>query len=288
MRRSLETYRRIFKEEILPSFPQARRRFEERFVPSVELIRELPLAIGRGLEHNHPLYPEREMRRLGLTVMLLDQDLALVALGLKPMALCQGHYSELMDSVVRQLRPSLLFHYAGLELRRRGDSMEIFDPESLAQAERMEECRKSSQRVSGHYGPGLVKAGYPHHHMGFPEPLRPKDGPWEEMELISGSRGYLEHPRIFYIAHFACKIYGIEPSASTLRSRASASALIEDIRKSPGAIESFAMIRMRDGRRNRYLRSVLIKRSEGGPGEWAVREHKGPSDQSTEAFLPSK
>jgi hypothetical protein len=281
MNRPLEECRKAFREHILPSFPQARRRFEERFKPSVELIRELPLATGKELVHNHPLYPDREARKLGLMIALLDADVALVALGLKPMALCQGPYRELMALMVRQIRPSMLFFFAGLELKRNGDAIEVFDPISLSLAGDDARGSRPSSRISGFYGSNVVPARYSHHELGYPGPLLAgKEAQKHEMELISGSRGYLDHPRQYYISHFGCKIYEMEPSASTLRARAAASALIEDIRRTPEEIESFALIRRREGLGSRIIRSVQIRRSEDQIGRWAITEYRADDAES--------
>jgi len=287
----LELYRDIFKKEILPTFPQAKRRFETYFAASCGVIRDMPLATHPGFRDYHPLAKIKNADKSGarssspsLSVWLFDLDVALVALGIKPLALCSHAYSNSMHHMATQLGFSMLFANAGLEMRAKEDgSLEIYDPHELAlaiernngwDAGRAVRYRRAYDSLTNlEYMLETMGGDYPHYLLGYPEERRkdPLAGKMP-MELMAGSRGYLVEPDSYYVAHFACKITDFEKSAPTLRARAAAAALVEDIRKTPQEIESFAMIRESSQGDHAILQSISIIRPENGP--WKIGEKK--------------
>ena len=298
----LETYRDIFRKEVLPAFPPAQRRFERYFAQSCGVIRDMPLATHPGFRDYHPLAKTNrasknaDKRSVGdtrnqpgdtrnqpnpqLSVWLFDLDVALVALGIKPLALCSHAYSDLMHHMAKQYNFSMLFFNAGLEMRTNDDgSLEVYDPDELARAirrntgEDAQFSRVYDSLSSLEHRLGMMGGDYPHYLLGYPEERRidPSTGKMP-MELMAGSRGYLIEPESYYVAHFACKIADFQKSAPTLRARAISAALVEDIRKTPPEIESFAMIRESSPGDHAILQSVSIVRQENGP--WSIKENK--------------
>lgn len=276
MKRRMEAYRMVYSKRILPAFPDSKERFENHFRASCELIRELPLVTSPDLHAHHPHAKDEKYRDHGLLVFLFSTDIALVALGLKPLALCEGVLSHHMKDLERSLRGSMMFFSARLEMRTiMNGGVEVYDPVLLSAA--IKKAKKINVRPeqlpayldSVEYMRMSRNEQYPYYLLGYPEEKRKGRKAWEEeMELSSGSRGFLDPPRHYYISHFACSIYDVPKSAEALDARASAAALIEDIRGSPAGIESFAMIRSKRVNGGRIHQGVRIVRLEGRPGIW--------------------
>jgi len=275
----LDRFRTIFRREILPAFPESIERFERYFRASCDLIAEMPIITSGDLAHHHPEKAEGHSPG-SLTVWLFNLDVGLVALGLKPLALCGKLFAPYMRNMAKDLRSSMMISEAGLDIRSAEDGqIEIYDPAMI--------CRMMRKHLKMKVDPGgvydilsnlefrRVIAGeeYPHYLLGYPEKHRKGRRGWEEeMEMLSGSRGFLRYPEMYYVSHFACKMYDLDRNTKTLRARASASALIEDIRRSPPEIESFAMIRTPALRGGNVVAGVGIKRLEGEAGIWQVRD----------------
>lgn len=279
----LDRFRTIFRREILPHFPESGERFERYFRHSCDLIAEMPIITSKDLAHYHP---ERANGHTpgSLSVWLFNLDVGLVALGLKPLALCGKVFAPYMRNMAKDLRSSMMIREAGLDLRSANDGqIEVYDPAMICRM--MRKHLKLKVEPSGVYDVlanldfRRVISGedYPYYLLGYPEKHRKGRQGWEEeKEMFSGSRGFLRHPEMYYVSHFACKMYDAETNKKTLRARASAAALIEDIRRSPPEIESFAMIRTPALRGGNVVAGVGIKRLEGEAGIWQVQDTMGP------------
>lgn len=278
-----DRFRTIFRREILPAFPETAERFERYFRQSCDLISEMPIVTSKDLAHYHPERADGHTQG-SLSVWLFNLDVGLVALGLKPLALCGKVFAPYMRNMVNEIRGSTMIREAGLEIRSAEDGqIEVYDSQMICRL--MRKHLKLKADPSGVYDilanlefrRVVSKEEYPYYLLGYPEKHRKGRQGWEdELELFSGSRGFLRYPEMYYVSHFACKMYDLEMNMKTLKARASAAALIEDIRRSPQEIESFALIRTPALRGGKVVAGIGIRRLEGEAGIWQVRDTMHP------------
>lgn len=281
MSKHLEATRALFRERVLPHFPQAEKRFARYFREAYELIRALPV-----MEDNQSLPP--------VTLHLLNLPLAFAALGIKPLGRLEADFFQMWT----EGEGKTLVANAGLEFYRAAyggtyASVCFYDPLQVATIlsqtlhEKIDpsEARTALRRLDRNM---IVYNSLPEL-FGYPEGIR-MDAYGEvyaplALEIQSEAQGLWTTSLFVPVGHthyracfFGCTGYSVDRFVPRLGPFAAAAALVEEIRESPVDIVSSASLRSRmrpdgpmlppflPGMEARRMR-VAISRS-GRIGEW--------------------
>lgn len=276
----LEACRELFRQEVLPKFPAASERFQRYFIESYELVRALPTVGVNIPKHN------RDRGDLGSEpVVYFSQDIALTALGIKPLALEGKVARTLLD----RFGPRILSD-AGLEVLSKEPGMDhalledygIYDPELVAPILSILLNRTiPPQHVATALKEYLQERGdapISHELLGYPEArLREVESGY----FIADSHDRASTPS--YLAHFGCRLHTPQLVLPNLKAWASTAALVEEIRNSPPSVTSIACIFGIPGWGKRRV-TMTIKRSAETVGNWDVsQENDFNQDKSAAA-----
>jgi len=273
----LEACRELFRRDVLPRFPTASERFQRYFTGSYDLLLVLPT-----VDHNILRYNKERGEFEPTPVSCLPQDIALTALGIKPLALCDSTSEASVKMLIERFGIGLLSD-AGLELLSLGPiGAYIYDPRLVAPVVSVLLNRRVySEEVAGalrEYLEGCQKADqFPHALLGYPEPLQygAKSG-----LFVAGSRDFTKTP--FYLSRLGFKLRTPELVLQNLNAWASAAAIIEEIRSRPTSVTSYAGVAGMPGWENRKV-TVTIKRSAEILGDWTRCEENDFRQESKSA-----
>jgi len=239
-----EACRKAFAEKVLPAFPKARERFDQRFEASCDLIEALPLVTDRGFRRYHP---EARSTDAELRVWMLAVDVALTALGIKPLALLGIVFDERMGQSMEDPSFRKLLRDAGLETISKGERVtKVYDPRMaahelgliLGRGVHPAEAKDAIGQMERQVGQG----NYPHNLLGYPEQI--DYGAGTGYGFMCGSRGLLADGSL-YMSHLGFVGYDIALLRKHLLPLAYAMAIVELIRASDSAIRSHARITRR-------------------------------------------
>jgi len=245
-----ERCRTLFRERVLPSFPQTKERFERYFKPSCDLLRALPFngyfkrrLIKRGFPK--PIWSRESLRSKSrrLSYISSDLELALTILRIKPAteinmnsttAYFRKHGKHFPEDA--GLKATII---ASPDYFKRGKKVHsrkvpelnywIFDPVLLSPVlsrELNRNVRPEETEKALHELEKVSESAWPNDLYGYPEMTRGDDAGFG---LEAKSTGEL-YGVPYECSNFACKVYTPELIVPTLEGWASAAALIEEIK----------------------------------------------------------
>jgi len=273
MQRHMDSCRQLFKERVLPRFPEAKERFSRYFEKGYGLIRLLP-SPPKGADISH--HPNHKRGRVTSRdcVETFDMDLAFTILGLKPLYLSDSveAANELMISLVNKPRWVEAFSRIHLEITRGRSGVMIYDPDRVAPIlsrllNSEVEPREAMSALSEYNR--MRRKYFSNELLGYPEML--EKGRMRGNFYIS-SEGFLSRPHVYYrsVHSFAIRTPGAV--LGDMETRAMAAALVEEIRGSPASIHTAALLRYRNNGTEKE-EGIAIKRT-GEPSEWEFITHK--------------
>jgi hypothetical protein len=278
----------IFKERILPSFPQAEERFERYFKPSCEFIRAMPLhgyfknVLFRRDFRRAVWYPkavwDKRTFRCGLfkkipDLLMSDIEVGMAALGIKPVTIQSRKSGASLYFYLKKHGKSFL-EEIGLQImkfrHRRWEDTWIFDPVLVSHVLsyrlnlriRPEDAARILYEIH-RYEP------LPHYILGYPEMLQYR----EDFGLKSYSEGEF-YGIPFRGEEFACAVSTPELIVPSLEAWASVTALIGEIEDLGSTISHATLYHKYDENKRRILAKVSIERHPG-KDEWTVNRHIG-------------
>ncbi len=268
----VEMCKSAFKEKILPRFPEAGRRFSRYFEKGYGLIRLIPSPPEGADISLHPNHRKGTTTRRDY-VKTFDMDLAFTILGLKPLYLSDSveAANRLMIDLINKPIWVEAFSRIRLEVTRERNGILIYDPDSVAPIlsrllNREVEPREAMSALSEYNR--TRRTYFSNELLGYPE-MFVKDRMAGNFYI--SSEGFLNYPHIYYKSVHSFAVRSPESVLSDMETRAMAAALVEEIRGSPPAIYTAALLRYRNNGTEKE-EGIAIRRT-GGPSEWEFTPH---------------
>ncbi|NYZ77064.1 hypothetical protein H0O02_01990 [Candidatus Micrarchaeota archaeon] len=264
-----EMCKSLFRERVLPKFPQAKERFSRYFDDSCRLIPIMPPSTERDLLIHHPEYRKGRCSA-AYQVESHDMDIALTAFGLKPLSLSSWFSTDTLRSCISNPRWLDAFHQVGLEILPGKNTIYVYDPVLVAPIlsgllnrdiephqvrDGLKEYRKSYGEI------------FSNELLGYPQMLEKGK---TRGHLFVKSDGFMPFPTIYRMSRFSFGLHTPEAVLNDREAWASAAAIIEEIRESPLSITSMAVLEY-NGDGFLHKDAVLIERTRVA-GEWKISQ----------------